>query len=81
MQLQTGYERREDPSGHEAVIKASLRPTVEITTATARRVTGWGWRCSCGDDAPPMVRSKSSVLEEARTHFDTKHGGDHGRLR
>lgn len=58
-------------------VVTSLRPTVEITTATAGRVTGWGWQCSCGDGDRPQMVKKDVVLERARTHFDTKHGGQH----
>lgn len=57
--------------------QASLRPTVELTTGTHKRITGWGWQCTCGDGEAPKVRKKDSVLREAQLHFDTKHGGQH----
>jgi hypothetical protein len=65
-----------DESLHQK--ERQLRPTVEVTTRMPnRRTTCWGWSCSCGDNAPPRLRQRSIVLEEAREHFDTKHGGEH----
>lgn len=55
----------------------ALTPTLEITLGTNGRATGWGWTCSCGDHELPRVRKKQIVLDEAREHFDTKHGGQH----
>lgn len=57
--------------------RTALVPTVEITCGSNGRATGWGWTCSCGDGEAPRIRKKSAVLEEAREHFDTKHGGIH----
>jgi hypothetical protein len=57
-----------------------LRPTVEITKGSFDRVTHWGWECTCGDGTLPSARKKDHVLQEAREHFDTKHGGNHGRV-
>lgn len=55
----------------------ALRPTVEITKGISKRTTKWGWSCSCGDGKEPKLRKRDVVLEEARQHFDTKHGGQH----
>lgn len=75
------------PQAYEAITGRSisqvqqqkaLRPTVEITKGTFGRVTLWGWECSCEDGKVPWTR-KDVALAEAREHFDTKHGGSHGR--
>jgi len=57
--------------------QASLLPTVELVMGRGKRVTGWGWQCSCGDGEPPKIRKRQRVLEEAQHHFNTKHGGLH----
>lgn len=48
---------------------------VEILKAESGRVTGWGWRCECGDGEMPRVVKKDVMLARARAHFDTKHMG------
>jgi hypothetical protein len=57
--------------------KKALAPTVEITKGQLNRVTGWGWKCSCGDERLPSVVKRNTVLEDAMHHFTTKHGGQH----
>lgn len=54
-----------------------LAPTVEIIMGRSKRITGWGWKCDCGDGMTPRLIKKDRVLEMARTHFDTKHMGAH----
>lgn len=61
----------------QAEATKALRPTVEITKGISKRTTKWGWTCSCGDSVVPKTRKRDVVLNEARHHFDTKHGGQH----
>lgn len=60
-------------------LQKALRPTIELTKGTFGRITQWGWECSCGDGRVPDAK-KDVALEDARDHFDTKHGSNHGRV-